>query len=89
MGLAFEGSGDFFKVSGKRESRGGTQVLKASILSYRMSHVQNLAVAEKQVRKRDTVRKKVAEFPVFGKLRTSQLIFLWKKKKNLNFLNTS
>lgn len=47
MGLAFEGSGDFFKVYGKRESRGGWQVLKGSILSYTISCVQNLAVAEK------------------------------------------
>lgn len=49
-------------------------MLKGSILSYRMSCVQNLAVAEKQV---GIVRKEMAEFPVFRKLRTSQLIFLW------------
>lgn len=58
-------------------------MLKGSILSYRTSCFQNLAVAEKQV---DIVRKKMAKFPVFKKLRTSQLIFLWKKKKKvLNF----
>lgn len=48
-------------------------MLKGSILSYRMSCVQNLAVAEKEV---SIVRKKMAEFPVLGKLRTSKFIFL-------------
>lgn len=43
-------------------------MLKGSVLSYRISCVQNLAVAEKQV---GIVRKKMAAFPVFGKLRTS------------------
>lgn len=85
IGLAFAGFGDFFRVSGKRGSRGGWQVLKGSILSYRMSCVQHLAAAVKQV---GIASKKMAEFPVSKELRTSQLIFLWGKKKPLNFFNT-
>lgn len=55
---------------------------KGSILPDRMSCVQNLAVAVKQV---GIASKKMAEFPVSKKLRTSQLLFLRKEKKYLNF----